>query len=301
MGLMSTLAMSTAVTASLASGIQPVDAPDLESQHPSHVQSVGSPHIYNQKPHNNGGGQETQEDDLYVDQVTSMLLNDGSSQSSRVGSNSSEMEGIDISSHQHGSEGEININQALSTGGQDFVFVKATEGTGYQNPHYRNDTISVINNDKPVGFYHYAKPTKKAGDGRKQADFFLSVTGIDKGVKSLPPVLDIEENEENLSASELSEWVKDFTDRIHEKTGRYVMIYTYPTFWMSDMGNTTEFSDLPLWIAHYTHADSPTLPGGWTDWTFWQYTSTGKVSGYPKDIDMNYFNGNQNTLKSMYL
>jgi len=33
------------------------------------------------------------------------------------------------------------------------------------------------------------------------------------------------------------------------------------------------------------------VPGGWSTWTFWQRTSSGRVSGIPGDVDMNRFNG----------
>ena len=37
----------------------------------------------------------------------------------------------------------------------------------------------------------------------------------------------------------------------------------------------------PLWVPDYTTAAQPALPGGWARWSFWQYTSSGTVSGIP--------------------
>lgn len=208
-------------------------------------------------------------------------------------------EGIDISSHQHSGE-QLRLSSSIPADGLSYVFVKATEGTGYVNPHFRSDTVDVINSNIPVGFYHYAKPTADPEDARRQARHFVAVTGINQGVKSLPPVLDLEENEKNLSPEQLIAWTQAFVDEIKVLANRDVMMYTYPSFWRNEMGNTSKFSNLPLWIAHYHGGAVPDVPGGWTNWTFWQYTDSGRVEGYSKKVDRNYFNGNVQALQAIY-
>ena len=210
--------------------------------------------------------------------------------------------GVDIASHQHTGPGDktIDIPKAVD-GGISYAFVKATEGTNYMNPHFRDDVIKFIEKDTPVGFYHYAKPTDSTEEAKAQAKLFVAVTGIDKGVKTIAPVLDIEENKENLTPSQLVEWTHAFVDEVKDLTGMDVMIYTYPNFWLDEMGNTTEFSHLPLWLASYNNKSHPgNIPGGWDTWMFWQYTSEGKVDGYGGKIDLNVFNGTPEDLKSMY-
>lgn len=210
--------------------------------------------------------------------------------------------GVDIASHQHTGPGDktIDISKAVD-GGISYAFVKATEGTNYMNPHFRDDVIKFIEKDTPVGFYHYAKPTDSTEEAKAQAKLFVAVTGIDKGVKTIAPVLDIEENKENLTSSQLVEWTHAFVNEVKDLTGMDVMIYTYPNFWLDEMGNTTEFSHLPLWLASYNNKSHPgNIPGGWDTWTFWQYTSEGKVDGYGEKIDLNVFNGTPEDLKSMY-
>ena len=90
------------------------------------------------------------------------------------------------------------------------------------------------------------------------------------------------------------------------------MIYTSPGFWSSygKIKNSTQYdakwSYFPLWIAHYTKAEKPTVPPPWSDWTFWQYTATGDGLAYgaeSKGLDMNWFNGDQaafNALMAQY-
>ena len=208
--------------------------------------------------------------------------------------------GIDISSHQHNNGSHMNIRE-VAENGQDFAFIKATEGTHYVNPHFRPDVVDFIDSNTPIGFYHYGRPTSNPEEAREQARFFVDVTGMGIGVKSLPPVLDIEEPQ-GLSPRQLIDWTHAYVDEIKKLTGRDTMIYTYPYFWKHSMGNTTEFNHLPLWIAHYTNNDQPgSLPGGWTDWTFWQHTSEGTVTGAHGDVDQNRFSGTMSELREMYV
>ena len=63
------------------------------------------------------------------------------------------------------------------------------------------------------------------------------------------------------------------------------------------MGDTTWFAENGyhvLWVAHWTTATAPIVPGGaWggDGWTFWQYTSSGPVPGISGRVDLNRYNG----------
>lgn len=210
------------------------------------------------------------------------------------------LNGIDISGHQHNPGASINIDELMNSEAINYAFVKATEGTGYVNPHFRDDYVDFIENDAVLGSYHYAKPSESTEDARKQARIYLSVTGINDGVKSMDPVLDIEEDE-GVGTEDLINWVDAFVDEIQKESGRDTIIYTYPSFWKDKMGNTDKFNDLDLWIAEYNGKNSPSeLPGGWDDYLFWQYSSEGSVDGYSKNIDLNIFHGTQEELDSLY-
>lgn len=206
--------------------------------------------------------------------------------------------GIDISSHQH--KHDFSLDTIYTAGKQSFAFIKATEGKNYINPHFREDVIKSIENSVPIGFYHYARPSDDVEDAKKQAQYFVNVTGMSQGVKGFDPVLDIEEDE-SVNPTDLITWVEAYVKEIKRLTGRDTMIYTYPNFWRDKMNNTTQFSHLKLWIADYNNKAAPnTLPGGWKDWTFWQYTSKQKVEGSEKPVDANIFNGNIEELKELY-
>lgn len=57
------------------------------------------------------------------------------------------------------------------------------------------------------------------------------------------------------------------------------------------MANTREFANYPLWIADYRGNAQPEVPGGWSHWTFWQYTDRGTIPGIPGPTDINHYNG----------
>jgi lysozyme len=205
-----------------------------------------------------------------------------------------DLDGVDVASHQHSGGAAIDW-QTVAASGQSFAFIKATEGTGYVNPYFSSDSSKASAAGILPGSYHYAKPG--LGDARSQARYYASTlaTGAQP---SLPPTLDLEENG-GLSADQLTQWVHDWVDEITTLTGRDPIIYTYYAFWLQDMGNTTEFSDLPLWLAYYGDSLPDPLPGGWSEATFWQYTGEGAVDGVYTNVDMNTYYGSDAQLQSL--
>ncbi|WP_245557364.1 glycoside hydrolase family 25 protein [Corynebacterium terpenotabidum] len=203
------------------------------------------------------------------------------------------LDGIDIASHQHPSGSAIDW-QSVADSGQSFAFIKATEGTGYTNPYFSSDSAKAAAAGITPGSYHYAKP---ALDARAQARFYAATlaTGVSP---SLPPTLDLEETG-GLSTTQLQDWVRDWIDEIKTLTGRDPIIYTYYAFWIGSMGNTTEFSEYPLWLAYYNSSLPDEIPGGWDEPTFWQYTGTGSVDGIITDVDLNTYYGSDAELQAL--
>lgn len=204
------------------------------------------------------------------------------------------LDGIDVASHQHPGGSAIDW-ATVSASGQSFAFIKATEGTGYTNPYFSSDSAKAAAAGITPGSYHYAKPD--IGDARSQARFYASTlaTGVNP---SLPPTLDLEETG-GLGPTELQNWVRDWIDEIITLTGRDPIIYTYYAFWIGSMGNTTEFSQYPLWLAYYNDTLPDQIPGGWDEATFWQYTGTGSVDGIITDVDLNTYYGSDAELLAL--
>src|SRR5258708_23257617 len=91
-----------------------------------------------------------------------------------------------------------------------------------------------------------------------------------------------------LSPSQMVNWISHFVAEAQKKTGQPPIIYTTAGWWGTCTGNSTAFSADPLWVAAYA-SNAPPLPAGWNDWTFWQYTSSGTVSGITGAVDPDYF------------
>ena len=203
------------------------------------------------------------------------------------------VQGLDVSSYQN-SRGTISWSQ-VKAAGQSFVYLKATEGVSYTNSYYAANSRDANTAGLLRGAYHFARPDSSSGDAVAEARYFVSVTGTSL-TGQLPPALDIEDSG-GLSAASLVTWIRSFLDEVERLTGRVPVIYTGPSFWQSSTGNSTAFTRYPLWIAHYV--SSPTIPGGWSAYTFWQNTSSYTVSGITGAVDHDYFNGTLAQLQAL--
>ena len=63
------------------------------------------------------------------------------------------------------------------------------------------------------------------------------------------------------------------------------------------MADTTAFNHYPLWIA--TYGPQPILVGGWSDYTFWQYTDGEPLAGMSAPVDMSVFKGSSADLAAL--
>ncbi|MEU4659287.1 lysozyme [Streptomyces sp. NPDC023723] len=209
---------------------------------------------------------------------------------SPAGTRAAQTEGVDVSSHQ----GDVAW-PTLWNSGVKWAYVKATEGTSYLNPKYGQQYNGAYDVGMVRGAYHFGTPDTSSGTA--QADYFVDHGGAwTADGRTLPGVLDIEWNPYGDSCygrtpAQLVSWIRDFTDRYQARTGRAAVIYTSTSWWKQCTGNADGFGATnPLWIARY--ATTPgTLPAGWSQYTMWQYTSTGPTVG-----DHDRFNGTPDQL-----
>ena len=193
-------------------------------------------------------------------------------------------DGIDVSHWQ----GSIDWSKVKASGMQ-FAFMKATESTTYTDTALTANWAGAGSVGMYRGAYHFARPSTAAGSAVKQAEYFVSRVGSFQDAGTLPPVLDLEATG-GLGVTALRTWTQTWLTRVEQLTGRVPILYFSPSFWETNLGNSTAFTRYPLWIAHYT-TGTPRVPGGWPTWTFWQRTSSGRVSGISGNVDMNSFNG----------
>ena len=200
-------------------------------------------------------------------------------------------EGIDVSHWQ----GTIDWSRVAGAG-KTFAFLKASQGTSYRDATYATNRANANAVGIPIGAYHFADVTKSpsnAAGARAEADWFVSVAQPQAG--DLPPVFDIETNN-GLGQVALTDWAMTWLERVRQLTGIYPMVYTSPSGWNTRFGTSgnvvAESGYGLLWIAHWTTNPSPTVPANnWAGngWTFWQYTSSGTVSGISGAVDLDRY------------
>jgi GH25 family lysozyme M1 (1,4-beta-N-acetylmuramidase) len=182
--------------------------------------------------------------------------------------------GIDVSSHDHQRFSPTWHTEVAA--GTRFVYVKATEGTTYVNPHFAADYAAARAAGRYVGAYVFARPDR--GDPIGQADHFLRHARFTRDAKTLVPFADLEwpyagvrtDRCYNLTPEQMRAWIRAFLDRIEAGIGRKPMIYTNANWWNPCTGNDTSFRGYPLDVAGYGRKP-PKLPAGWTTFALWQY------------------------------
>jgi GH25 family lysozyme M1 (1,4-beta-N-acetylmuramidase) len=193
--------------------------------------------------------------------------------------------GLDVS----GWQGNVDWNTVRANGAQ-FAYVKATESTTYQSPYFDQQYTGSYYAGIIRGAYHFATPDTSGG--ATQADYFVDHGGgwSPDGL-TLPGMLDIEYNPYGatcygLGQGSMVNWIADFVNEYHARTGRWATIYSTTDWWTTCTGDNGGFGgNDPLFLANYNGTPYP-LPAGWGFYTFWQYADSGTFPG-----DQDVFNG----------
>lgn len=204
-----------------------------------------------------------------------------------------ELSGIDVSNWQR----QIDWIAVAGTG-NSFVFAKATEGTTFTDVTFPLNRSGAGVAGMRFGAYHFARPSGTSDSSAvasavAQADHFVSVA--EPLQNELLPVLDIE-SAGGLSVARLSLWVQTWLDQVVARTGLRPIVYVSPSFWKSNLGDSpvAAAAGHRLWIAHWTKAALPILPGaswGGLGWSFWQWSNCRRVAGINGCVDGDRFNG----------
>ena len=202
--------------------------------------------------------------------------------------------GIDVSHH----NGDIDYSK-VKEDGHRFVFIKATQDNDFVDPMFPTNLARARAAGLAAGAYHFFDYTL---DGTAQADHFIDRVEAADGIDdALPPVVDVEcwgpigASIHAVSAARL----RDFVERVFERTGRMPIVYTSVRMWSEVVGNAEGFDDLPLWAACWGCDAPPSLAPGWDGWAFWQ-DGLDRIPGVGR-LDGNYFSGTKKELKAMKL
>ncbi|HYM12489.1 MAG TPA: GH25 family lysozyme [Bryobacterales bacterium] len=206
--------------------------------------------------------------------------------------------GIDVSHYQ----GAIQWPTVAGTG-IIFAYAKASDGLHGPDPRFANNWEAMRDAGITRGAYHFFRP---AASVQAQAEQFLSLLpSLEAG--DLPPMLDLEEAR---SGAGPDEWAAlpihqrlplalAWLQQVEQALGIRPVVYTRRGWVQQNLGDPGDLANYPLWIAHYTAAPQPALPGGWSRWTFWQYSQTGRVEGVSGNVDLDRFNGSPDDLAAL--
>jgi GH25 family lysozyme M1 (1,4-beta-N-acetylmuramidase) len=210
-------------------------------------------------------------------------------------------QGIDVSSIQD-TNGTINWAD-VAAAGKAFTGIKASEGDYYTNPDFSADVKQATGQNLYVIPYAFANPFDPAENGTavQQADKAAAAVSSASAPAdlTLPLAIDLENDpyasNDNtnacygLSPSAMVTWINGFIAEYDKKAPetRPLIIYTTAGWWDTCTGSSTAFSSHPLWLASYG-VTNPALPAGWNNYTFWQYSAGGSVSGITGAVDLDY-------------
>lgn len=196
-----------------------------------------------------------------------------------------------------GWQGDVDW-QAAARAGAKFVYIKATEGTGFVSDRFTQQYTGSHAAGLIRGAYHFARPD--VSGGAAQARFFVdNGGGWTADGRTLPGALDVEYNPYGddcygKSPPDMIAWITDFSRTYEARTGRAPVIYTSTSWWEKCTGNSPAFGRTnPLWLARYA-PEIGELPAGWSAHTIWQYADSGRLPG-----DQNSFNGDHSRLSTL--
>lgn len=233
----------------------------------------------------------------------------GSYRGERISHTPERIYGIDISRYQHGKGrkkypihwdrlritnlGKISRKEIRGTVSYpvSFVYIKSTEGVSVRNPFYLSDYRQARRHGIVCGAYHFFSPSSPAS---RQAAYFLKHSRFSRG--DMPPVLDVEPSDAQIRKmggvdamfSRIRTWLK----QVERAVGVRPVLYVSQRFVNKYLPSAPDLQrGYRVWIARYGEykPDVRLL--------FWQLCPDGRVSGIRGEVDINVFNGYQDSYK----
>ncbi len=184
--------------------------------------------------------------------------------------------GIDVSSHQ----GDIDWEVVAQDKNIEYVYIKATEGSTYQDRKYLYNLKESRRYGLKVGSYHFL--TSKSPI-RNQFENFKKMAS--KETQDLIPMLDVEGPFNEWTKAELQKNIQIFIDLCIEYYGKAPIIYgtmrSYNTYC------APKFNKYHLMIGCYGK-NAPRINGP-GHYSIWQYTDKAYIKGIKKYVDLSVF------------
>ncbi len=196
--------------------------------------------------------------------------------------------GIDVAHFQ----GEIDWRK-VARSGVNFAFIKATEGGDFADPKFSDNWRGAKQAGILRGAYHFYYFCRTADE---QADWFMRNVPRDR--KALPHVLDMEWTNSKTckfrpSPAKVRSEMRIYLKKVTAHYGKRPVIYSTPKFY--EENKLWKVKGYDFWLR--TVAKHPRQLYGNRPWTFWQYSSTGRIPGIEDDVDLNAFRGSTRAWK----
>lgn len=184
-------------------------------------------------------------------------------------------QGIDVSHYQ----GRIDWEQVALNKDIQFVYVKATESSGFVDEFYLRNLYGAKRVGIPVGVYHFFRPNASA---LTQLENFRS--NVDPRQQDLIPIVDVEKRGKG-SLSQFQHRLKAFLEGVEHMFGTKPIIYTGVNFYAKYLAG--RFTQYRFMVARYAEE----FPGLCDDVPIliWQYSCTEEVEGIKGHVDRSVF------------
>lgn len=217
--------------------------------------------------------------------------------------------GIDVSSYQADS---AMTWPSIKSGGISFGWAKATEGANTGDSEY----VAHMSNGKAAGIYmgsyHYAHPELNTAATEASHFWSRAATYTLNDHLSLNPMLDVEGSafSGSVGSTSTTAWCNSWCNTIiSDAAGQGVTLK--PNIYVSACNACNFDSTISQWYSDIADYNGEAAQTGtpWSTctscerwgtgtgaWTFWQYSSSGGITGYSANIDKDVFNGTATTL-----
>lgn len=194
--------------------------------------------------------------------------------------------GIDLSHYQ----GEVFWETVGENTNMRYVYLKATEGGDRIDATYERNIQLAHRFGLMVGSYHFYRPKTPQ---ELQLENFM--TQCLPGEQDLIPMIDIESTG-GLPKEEFCDSLFKFLSMVEVAYNQKPLLYTGRNFYNKYLqGRVDEWK---LMIAMYT-SEEPVLADG-RDYTIWQYTGKGRISGVSGHVDKSRFMGDHSLREIRY-
>lgn len=189
--------------------------------------------------------------------------------------------GIDVSAH----NGEIDFHKVAASG-INFVFIKASEGTDFNDRYFHKNFLKAREAGLKIGVYHFFRFDKEGVD---QGVNFIRTIGALK--PDIGYVIDVEKsgNPDSIPDETVKRRLFSMVDYMN-LLGIRVTFYSNIDGYYDYIAES--FPGSPLWICSFRNHPIN------AEWSFWQFNHHGKIDGIEGDVDLNAFCGDYEEWKS---